>query len=888
MLNRRLLEFLKSPNNGRQVTRLPDGRWLLLTHSEIMGPAELRLRVSRDGTAPASLDEFEDLGSLVGAKGQVPACGPWGLGGCILVTGKTLHLAWTGPHGIQYSQTPIKEKFTWSRARTIREGDCLLGDLFIAGQGVAVTWQQTHDRQTESVGISRSERSWKSRKLHRGKPMFAPVTDTDDQGRFHIVWGDVAEQLHYARIDKAGAKVDTELLGPGRQPTILCVDDQLLICAESEYGHMRYYFRTADGPWQKHLPLTNISQWLTSDEVHSPGLTLDEHGVAWLVFANSTRNSTFWARWMGDRWGELINGPRIYYRRPRFDSNLLPIGRLSVEKRGTVTRLVSEGRSHAQKKQSVPIENTPEGPSLTHRAPIDDIGLLLTCEPPIQRIEFRTESNIELKPTLHQRTLFLDMLEVARCDNVTLQVETAVKHPNNPLIQRGPDGAFDQDRVFNHGRVMFDNGRYRMWYGGIREPRRSEAYVPWYDWIRCGYAESEDGLTWKRVRVGTVDHNGSRDNNILQFLRHSSVIFRDDEESDPKRRYKALYCWNSGEHLDIARTGKYGKTWDPREERFLIDVMTSPDGIHFEREEGELIFPGDQARPLSVIPQSIFRDTNEPDPQKRFKAYGFMSMNLRRRGTSYITSPDCIHWTAHPELPVIDPAVRGTPPAVGGPTGQVHDTAVFSYEGYYLALYQDQHEPLNMPVELAVSRDSDIFRHIEVGQKIIPVGEPDDWDALTILPTSPVVLEDEIRLYYGGGSERREENGAKRWQTLPGLATLRRDGFTSIQLSDRTTTGTLTTIACHIPKKATRLHINAFCPDGTEMRVALIDLQTKQPIDGYSTKSCQPITGNNLDKSVRWQNQATLPQGTRLLALSFQLSGKDNSPKLYSFWFTEK
>ena len=276
--------------------------------------------------------------------------------------------------------------------------------------------------------------------------------------------------------------------------------------------------------------------------------------------------------------------------------------------------------------------------------------------------------------------------------------------------------------MHDHGCVLLDGGKYRMWYGGIREPRGGEPRPPWYDWIRCGYAESDDGIHWKRIKTRQVEWQGSRDNNILPFFRHSPLIFRDDAEPDPQRRYKAFYFWNSGEHLDIARSGKYGKAWDPRDERFLMDLFSSADGIHFERQEGEVVFPSEQARPLSLIPQSIFRDEREPDPQKRFKAYGFSSLDLRRRGTSYIWSPDCLHWTAHPELPVIDPAIRGTPPAAGGPTGQVHDTVCFPYEGYYIALYQDQHDPLNMPVELAVSRDSESFRLVQPGQKVIPVG----------------------------------------------------------------------------------------------------------------------------------------------------------------------
>ena len=308
--------------------------------------------------------------------------------------------------------------------------------------------------------------------------------------------------------------------------------------------------------------------------------------------------------------------------------------------------------------------------------------------------------------------------------------------------------------------------------------------------------------------------------------------------------------------------------------------------IHFKREEGEVVFSGDQAKPLSLIPQSIFRDENEPDAQKRFKAYGYMSMNLRRRGTSYITSPDCLHRAAHAELPVIDPAIRGTPPAVGGPTSQMHDTVCFPYEGYYLALYQDQHDPLNMPVELAVSRDSGWFRHVKPGQKVIPVGEPDEWDALVILPTMPVILEHEIRLYYGGGSERREPDGAKRWQTLPGLATLRRDGFTSIQLTDKQTVGTLATIPCQVPEQATRLHINVDCPEGAEIRVELIDFLTGKPVAGYSIDACQPVTGDQIDAAVLWQGRRTLPPDQVTVALRFRLRTERASPRLYAFWFT--
>ena len=59
---------------------------------------------------------------------------------------------------------------------------------------------------------------------------------------------------------------------------------------------------------------------------------------------------------------------------------------------------------------------------------------------------------------------------------------------------------------------------------------------------------------------------------------------------------------------------------------------------------------------------------------------------------------------------MLDPSVRGTPAIVGGPESQIHDTVVFPYAGYYLALYQCQHNSEILDVELAMSRDGENVR----------------------------------------------------------------------------------------------------------------------------------------------------------------------------------
>lgn len=872
MLNRLLYEFYKSPNNSRQIVPGIDGRRLVLVHSEILGPARLSLKRAR-ASEPKTLADFEDLGCLVGPGGQVPDCGPWGFGGCLVAANETLHLAWTGPNGICWSQATVRDEAVgWNRSRTILSGDYWLGDLFQVGSTLGLTYHLIHSRKSESVGVAWLKGSgWEVQEFHRGAPMFAPVADVDDSGRVHLTWSDVTERLYYARMEEPGAPPGVELLGDGKQPSILAHGDLVLIGCESLYPHIHYY-AFVDGKWVRNRYLTWTHDWFMPDLVHSPQLTRDRHGVPWVFFVDNTRRSTFWARWTGAGWSEITNGPRIFYRPPHFDFNLLPIGRICVEKSAAA------GVQPADRQAGTP-------------APTD-IGMLLTCEPPIERIAYRREPVPDLDADSDDKVLFLDMLEIARTEGVTLEVQSARKHPDNPLLELGPKGAFDEDRVFNHGAVLLDDGKYRMWYGGVRELRRGEKFRPWWDWIHCGYAESDDGVHWRRVNVGLFEYDGSRENNIVPYFRHSPVVIKDDGEPDPARRYKGVYFWNSGEHTEIARTGKYNKTYDWRDEKHLVDLFTSPDGIHWKQEDAELLYPGDQVRPFSAIPMSLFRDEREPDPQKRFKAYGFMSLNLRRRGTSYLFSPDAKTWTAHPEMPVIDPAIRGNPPAVGGPTGQVHDTVCFPYEGYYIALYQDQHDPQNMPIELAVSRNAEWFRHVKPGSKVIPLGAPGEFDSMTILASLPVILDDEIRIYYGGGSELERPGGpASKWLTQPGLATLRRDGFTAIELAGGSDKGIVETIPFRPPRRPRTLFVNADCGQRGAIRAELLDAATGRVLPGYSLAECQPVSGDQLDATIVWRSHGTLPgtsasQGPNgAVRLRFQLTGDVGSPKLHAFWF---
>ncbi len=64
-----------------------------------------------------------------------------------------------------------------------------------------------------------------------------------------------------------------------------------------------------------------------------------------------------------------------------------------------------------------------------------------------------------------------------------------VRHPQNPLLLPDPNSDWESVNVFNPA-VIFDKGLFHMWY-------RAQGL----DWIsRIGYAVSEDGICWNRLR----------------------------------------------------------------------------------------------------------------------------------------------------------------------------------------------------------------------------------------------------------------------------------------------------------------------------------------------------------------------------------------------------
>ncbi len=141
--------------------------------------------------------------------------------------------------------------------------------------------------------------------------------------------------------------------------------------------------------------------------------------------------------------------------------------------------------------------------------------------------------------------LFVDDFLIDQIRGLELQL--------HPPETAGRVFSFDQPWEGNtsfYATIFQDGDRYRMYYRGSSEPSASPPWaiegdvnvVPKHPEFAC-YAETHDGINWKRPSLGIFEFEGSKDNNIVWKGKgsHNFAPFRDaNPEAPPSERYKAL------------------------------------------------------------------------------------------------------------------------------------------------------------------------------------------------------------------------------------------------------------------------------------------------------------------------------------------------------------
>lgn len=142
---------------------------------------------------------------------------------------------------------------------------------------------------------------------------------------------------------------------------------------------------------------------------------------------------------------------------------------------------------------------------------------------------------------------------------------TADLRVNQP-VWRGPVLTFDEPwegPSCDYLSMFKDGDIYRFYYNSVGYPHPAGDNHPG---TKIAYMESKDGINWVKPKLGIVDFNGSKENNLVLWKEDffdNFYAFRDDNpKALPEEKYKA-----------VAECGFEGSLWG----------YTSPDAIHWTR-----------------------------------------------------------------------------------------------------------------------------------------------------------------------------------------------------------------------------------------------------------------------------------------------------------------
>ena len=486
------------------------------------------------------------------------------------------------------------------------------------------------------------------------------------------------------------------------------------------------------------------------------------------------------------------------------------------------------------------------------------------------------------------RQLFIDDDVIAVVKNVTRRQHTPQKHAGGPLIRR--DKPWEGNTYFRNScfNVIWDDKAdlYKCWYedfydyfGGSRGT---------FQRSRIHYAESEDGIDWVKPALGkhVVDgHEGT--NTVIDLSPDEAVscttVLLDPLETDPSRRFKALYAHRPEKGLCMMFSAD-GIDWTPYErnpifERWDDDVEI----LTYDRIDNKYVLWGRYGGHPGRSQHPGFDAWFAPVwPGRPEGIWG------TRRRIYRLESEDCFNWSDAKLM--FDPGDEDN--LDDGLYGFVPWRVGENHLGIMTVLHQVDN---TVDMYLYQSRDGLDWNRMLMHRPLIPRGGPGSFDEFGIeTPNQPLEVGDEVRIYYGGMNvhhdwwlgmandgidvpEARDRSLSQNGHHL-GLATLRLDGYVSLDATVRE--GWVETKPLFSTGR--RLYINGRCrPDGY-IKVEMMD-SWNNVWDGYSGENCRAFTGDSVHHQIAWSERDTVTEIPGSVKLRFYL----RNAELYGFQFAE-
>lgn len=437
-----------------------------------------------------------------------------------------------------------------------------------------------------------------------------------------------------------------------------------------------------------------------------------------------------------------------------------------------------------------------------------------------------------------RRELFVDEYLIASKEGVDLKLHK----PQAKEVALVCDAPWEGN-TSGYFTLLQDGDLYRCYYRGSHHGEPGGR--PSQSGVTC-YAESRDGITWTKPKLGLFEFEGSKDNNITHKGDGCSTFapFLDTNPNcPPESRYKALAT--TGDNVE-------------RKKNPSLQAWHSPDGLRWS-----------VVRDKPVITAGSFDSQNTAFFDNELGAYraywryftggytderGWKPAGVRAIRTA--TSKDFLNWENQADLAYGKDA----------PTVQLYTNAVRPYARapHLLLGFPTRYQPKGSQVEpvLMTSRDGVNFKRWE--EPLIPITAPKDRDwnrsnYMTIGVLSLPGKPNELSVY---ATEAYYQGPGSRIRRF----TFRVDGFVSAS----TTKGEL--ITKPLTFDGTKLMLNLHSQG--ETRVEVQD-ESGKAIPGFALDDCTPLKGDLIDQAVIWKGGSLSTLAGKPVRLRFAMEKAD-------------
>lgn len=465
-------------------------------------------------------------------------------------------------------------------------------------------------------------------------------------------------------------------------------------------------------------------------------------------------------------------------------------------------------------------------------------------------------------PDLH---LFVDDKEIFASDRLWPKAHTLRKDSLQPVL--APDGA-EEGTNMGYTTVIWDreHEKFKAWYVPFLRNEGKLAQPIHGAWSADGYAWSKYGRLQAAAETGSCNNmhvaypskhlhawfNGARFVATAYLSPPSNQLDPGTSPDGPKAIASDFSLIDPG-GPESAAAGF------PVSVRGIY-VMKSVDGIHWDT-FGQAVLPcvGDRSALVYDESREVYMFTSRP-PFLITKKYGIADTS-RCRKVALWESRDLMHFTYK--------GIILSPDEHDHEYTQIYGMVPFRYGSLYIGLAEMYHAHVErLDTELAFSRDGREWQRMKRREPVLAAGGEGSWDSHWVVPTlnAPFIAEDRLLFFYNGTSTKHASGLRHRRAT--GIASLRRDGWVSLEAGRQE--GVLLTVPLPLHRPM-RLEVNISCPTG-HFSVEVITLGG-DVISGYEAENSRVEAVDHVKYPISWKGlEEVYDENVEACMLRFRMS----------------